>query len=308
MGIGELAIDISIFSGFTLYVWYFNLKTLPTPAYNSYKVKRLYITFIQTILLGFAVMVVFVTIHQLLLPKYPLASMMGMYEFRGLIINIIVGLFLFLFYQNHLTNIMDAKFESIKMDHLNARYELLKQQINPHFLFNSLSTLKSMVEAAEENASTFIDHLASFYRSSLEKTNKDLTNLYQELQLLQNYLYLLNTRYDDCLLVTIKIPEEYYTSYIPPFTLQLLLENAIKHNVLSKDSPLEIRIYIEKQLIIIENYLNPRRSIEITSRMGLKNIQERYQKLFNKLIVVEKTEKLFCIKLPLIHEYHNYRR
>lgn len=307
MGIAELGIDISIFTGFTLFVWYFNLKTLPNPNYNSYQVKKIYTKFIQTTLLGSVVMAIFVTIHQLLLPKYPLASMMGMYEFRGLIINITVGLFLYFFYQNHVTGIMDAKLESIKMDHLNARYELLKQQVNPHFLFNSLSTLKSMVDAGEENASEFIDHLSSFYRSSLEKTNEDLTSLSRELQLLHNYVYLLNTRYEDCLKVHIIISEDYYSSFIPPFTLQLLIENAVKHNALSVEDPLEIRIYTEQELLIVENHLIPRRTVEVSSRMGLKNIKERYLKLFNKKVVVEKTEDQFRIKLPLIHECSNYR-
>lgn len=306
MELGELAIDISVFTGFTLYVWYYNLYRLPTPKYDNYRLKGLYGRFIETVLLGSVVMAVFVMIHQLLLPKYPLASMMGMYEFRGLIINITIGMFLYFFYQNHITGMMDAKLEAIKMDHLNARFELLKQQVNPHFLFNSLSTLKSMVDAKEEKASEFIDQLSRFYRSSLEKTDQNHTRLAQELKLLDSYLYLLKTRYEKGLEIMTSIEQRYLDTAIPPFTLQLLVENAVKHNTVAAEHPLKISIYTEGNFLVIHNPVIARRSVEASSGIGLKNIQDRYQKLFSASVRIEKTDLDFTIKLPLIREYCNY--
>jgi len=306
MGMGELAIDISIFTGFTLYVWFFNLKILPYPNYDAYKGNTLLTKFIQTALTGSVVMALFVTLHQLLLPKYPLASMMGMYEFRGLIINITIGLFLYYFYQNYVTGIIAAKLEAIKMDNLNARFELLKQQVNPHFLFNSLSTLKSMVDAKEEKASEFIDQLSRFYRYSLQDNHNNLTNLSQELKLLESYLYLLQTRYEKGINIKISIPEKYYQTVIPPFTLQLLVENAVKHNAVSSNNPLIIQIFIQTDTLVVQNPIVPRRSIDSSSRTGLSNIKERYKNLFDTTIEIEKTVAQFKIKLPLIHEYRNH--
>lgn len=305
MGVIELGIDVSIFSGFTFFVWFFNLYNLPSPSYKTNQLKNIYTRFALTVLLGSVVMALFVTVHQLLLPKYPLASMMGMYEFRGLIINITIGTFLYFFYQNHVTGVMESELEGIKMDHLNARFELLKQQVNPHFLFNSLSTLKSMVDAREEKASEFIDQLSRFYRSSLEKSDQNHTRLSQELKLLESYLYLLKTRYEEGLTVQIAIPPLYHSCQIPPFTLQLLVENAVKHNIVSPGRPLEIKIYIEDDFLMVRNDIRPRRSVEPSSGIGLKNIKDRYHKLFNAVVAIEQTAHQFCIKLPLIYEYRN---
>ncbi|GAB3348197.1 hypothetical protein GCM10027566_03390 [Arachidicoccus ginsenosidivorans] len=306
MLLGELVIDISIFTGFTLYVWYFNLKTLPTPSDDHYQISGIYKKFVQTILFGSVVMALFVTIHQLLLPKYPLASMMGMYEFRGLIINITIGLFLYYFYQSHVTGMISAKLETIKMDHLNARFELLKQQVNPHFLFNSLSTLKSMVDAGEKQASEFIDQLSCFYRYSLEDTHPNLTRLRQELELLNSYIYLLKTRYGQGLNVQLMIADTYHETIIPPFTLQLLVENAVKHNTIVVNNPLIVKIYIEEDYLIVQNPVMPRRSVEASAHIGLNNIRERYQNLFKASIEVESSPSYFTIKLPIIHEYNNH--
>ena len=201
---------------------------------------------------------------------------------------------------------ISAKLETIKMDHLNARFELLKQQVNPHFLFNSLSTLKSMVDAGEKQASEFIDQLSYFYRYSLEDTHPNLTRLRQELELLNSYIYLLKTRYGQGLNVQIMIADTYHETIIPPFTLQLLVENAVKHNTIVVNNPLIVKIYIEEDYLIVQNPVMPRRSVEPSAHIGLNNIRERYQNLFKASIEVESSPSYFTIKLPIIHEYNNH--
>lgn len=306
MDIYELGIDVSIFSLFTLFVWYFNLYNLPGEMQKQSRSRGIGWRFLRTLLLGLFVMAAFVAIHQLLLPKYPLASMMGMYEFRGVVINMTISLFLFLFYQNHITNSIKVELEGIKLDNLNAQFDLLKQQVNPHFLFNSLSTLKSMIDTRDPKASHFIDMLSDFYRSSLEKKEADYTALSQELKLLEAYLYLLKARYENAFEIDISVPQTCMNACIPPFTLQLLMENCLKHNALSDDNPLNIRVYEQDGNLVVENPIHPRRSIAPSAGIGLNNIRQRYRRLFGKNIEVQHGDVLFSIKLPLIYEDRYY--
>lgn len=306
MDIYELGIDVSIFSLFTLFVWYFNLYNLPNDKDKESRTAGLGWRFLRTLLLGLFVMALFVAIHQLLLPKYPLASMLGMYEFRGIVINMTISLFLFLFYQNHITNSIRVELEGIKMDNLNAQFDLLKQQVNPHFLFNSLSTLKSMVDSRDTKASHFIDMLSDFYRSSLEKKEADYTDLSKELKLLDAYLYLLKARYEDAFDIEISVSDDSLSACIPPFTLQLLMENCLKHNVVSSDNPLHIRIYEVEDHLVIENPIQRRRSVSPSAGIGLNNIRQRYRRLFDMDIETNQDDELFSIKLPLIYEDRNH--
>ncbi len=180
----ELCIDISIASTFAIFVWYLNLFLLPSFIRLVSSTKFSTVRLLKSLLIGAAIMLLLVVIHQMLLTRYQFESMMLMYEFRGLIINLTILLFLHLLYQNHVAKLMNIELEKVKSENLMAQFELLKQQINPHFLFNSLNTLKSMVETGNESAAKFILMLSDFYRFALNKKKGDMILLKEELDIL----------------------------------------------------------------------------------------------------------------------------
>ncbi len=152
-------------------------------------------------------------------------------------------MFLHLLQQNHENQHVSMELERTRTDHLSAQYELLKQQVNPHFLFNSLNTLKAMVESGEEEAIPFIIKLSNFYRYTLESRKLDLIHVREEMDILCAYLFLQKARFEDGLMFHNELPPAVMDTLLPPFTLQLLVENCIKHNVVSLDKPLHIRLY-----------------------------------------------------------------
>jgi LytS/YehU family sensor histidine kinase len=209
-------------------------------------------------------------------------------------------------YQSFRNQQIGIELERAKTDNLWAQYELLKQQVNPHFLFNSLNTLRYMVESNDKHAVDFILKLSDFYRSTLESRKMDLIKLTDELKILDSYMYLLKARFEDGIELSIDIDQSYYSTLIPPFTLQLLIENCIKHNTISLDRPLGIRLYSEKEFIIIENKLQPKKVPDTSTGLGLENINNRYIQLLDKKIEILVDETLFTIKLPVIHEYYHH--
>ncbi|WP_158797536.1 sensor histidine kinase [Pedobacter sp. L105] len=302
----ELAVDASIAFTFSLVVWYTNLYNLPKftsqPADNSFFNRKL----LFSLLIGIVVMIVLVLTHMLIFPRYKFQSMMLMYQFRGILINLTIYMFLHLLYHSYSSQLMGIELERTKADNLGAQFELLKQQVNPHFLFNSLSTLKSMIEIGDPHSADFINQLSDFYRFTLEKRKSDLISLAEELNILEAYTYLLKARFEDGIDLNITIDNNYQQSYIPPFTLQLLLENCIKHNIVSLEQPLPIRLYISGDSLVIENKLQLRKKSEFSTEMGLENINQRYIHLISKKVEIESGTTSFKVKLPIIYERPNY--
>jgi sensor histidine kinase YesM len=298
--LGELAIDVSIAFLFTLFIWYFNLYQLPKYSGEAINNRFFNRKLLFSLLAGIGLMMVLVLLHQLLVPGYPLRSMLMMYEFRGVLINLTVYVFLFLLYQSFHTQLISIELERIKAAHVSAQFELLKQQVNPHFLFNSLNTLKSMVDTQDMHSSEFILKLSDFYRFTLENRVNDLITLREELQILDAYLFLLKARFEEGIAMEIDLPQNTSAFAIPPFTLQLLAENCIKHNVISLDMPLTIKLYAEGDFLIMENNLQPKLEPEPSTGMGLENINQRYLHLSGSQILVEKQANVFNVKLPLI--------
>lgn len=223
-----------------------------------------------------------------------------MYEFRGILINLTIYVFLFLLYQSFHTQLISIELERTKSDHVSAKFDLLKQQVNPHFLFNSLNTLKSMVDIHDLNASEFILKLSDFYRFTLENRDNDLITVNEELQILEAYLFLLKARFEDGIETIIDLSLDTRGGAIPPFTLQLLAENCIKHNVISLEMPLQIKLYADSQFIVMENNLQSKLQPEPSTGMGLENINQRYLHLTQNPIIVEKHPNHFKVKLPVV--------
>lgn len=181
-----------------------------------------------------------------------------------------------------------------------AKYESLKSQIDPHFLFNSLNVLTSLIGENPKLAEKFTTKLSKVYRYVLEQKNKDLIELDEELHFAKTYMELLKMRFENA--VTFEIPEKASDSEykILPLSLQLLLENTIKHNVVSEENPLKVTITEENGYLVVSNNFSPKTIMENGTKVGLRNIIERYNLITLKKVVVEKTAENFIVKLPLL--------
>ena len=190
--------------------------------------------------------------------------------------------------------------EQFKRQALSLQFDALKNQVNPHFLFNSLNVLTSLVETDPPLAVRFIKQLSDVYRYVLEHKDKELIELETELQFVNAFVYLQKIRFDSNLVVDISLNGT--KGRIIPLSLQMLVENAIKHNVISTEKPLNIAISSENGYLVVTNNLQKKKVIQDTGSIGLNNIRERYA-FFSKLaVVVEETDEMFKVKLPLIEE------
>ncbi|MCF6403130.1 histidine kinase [Chitinophaga filiformis] len=192
--------------------------------------------------------------------------------------------------------------EMLQKENIVAKYEALKQQVNPHFLFNSLNSLKSLIMVHPERSVDFVIRLSDVYRYLLKHGVNGTVTLSEELEFLQSYIFLLERRYETNLSIEIDLPERYLSSIIPPVSLQILIENAVKHNVVSAAKPLSVRISIQDDFIHVENDLQPRYSIEKSEKIGLATLDHRYRLLSEKGVRIETKEKKFSVLLPLIYE------
>lgn len=192
--------------------------------------------------------------------------------------------------------------ERMKKEMISSRYETLKSQVNPHFLFNSLNALSNLVYEDQDQAVKFIKKLSDVYRYVLESRDKDLVDLKTELRLAESYLFLQKIRYANSLQVSVKSSDT-ENSKIPPLSLQMLLENAIKHNVISEDEPLKIEIFEKDGYLMVLNNLQKKNVIKSeSSEVGLTNIRERYSFLTDKPVIIRDTEGKFTVGLPLLSD------
>jgi LytS/YehU family sensor histidine kinase len=189
--------------------------------------------------------------------------------------------------------------EQLKKENLQARLNLLKQQISPHFLFNSLSTLKTI--APDTNTRQYIMQLSNVYRYLLNYNDNNMATLHDELAFTNSYLYILKERYEDALQLHIQVPDALLHLHIPPLSLQILVENAIKHNIISPTEPLHIYIHSDgHDTLTVENNVQPKLSTEKNTGKGLQNINDRYHLLSGKQIDITHTPSKFIVKLPLL--------
>ncbi|MFB6340092.1 sensor histidine kinase [Saccharicrinis sp. FJH62] len=186
----------------------------------------------------------------------------------------------------------------LEKDSIEARYETLKTQINPHFLFNSLNSLANMV-SENEQATDYISNLSDFLRYILSSRDKELVLVREEIEILRKYADLQQSRFGENLHTDLQIDAAFYHYSIPPLVLQMLYENCIKHNIISSENPLEIRIFTNDNYIVVTNNLQYRSTVTSTGQ-GLRNITERYRYFTTKEVIIEQTKKQFSVKVPLL--------
>jgi hypothetical protein len=188
-----------------------------------------------------------------------------------------------------------------------AKFETLKNQIDPHFLFNSLNVLSSLIEENPENAQRFTTALSKVYRYVLEQKDKDLVSIEEELAFAKTYMNLLQMRFENSL--SYELPpnyEEIASSLamtgmkVVPLSLQLLLENAVKHNIISEQKPLHIKIYIENDALVIQNNFQKKAVLQDGQGVGIQNIISRYHIITDRKVAIEQNENTFTVKLPIL--------
>ncbi len=187
----------------------------------------------------------------------------------------------------------------LQRERLKGQLETLRNQINPHFLFNSFNTLISTIAKDKDQAIDYVEQLSDYFRIILEQREKEVITLKEELELADRYLFLQKQRFGDNLIVIRTIPDGLMDSLIPPMTIQLLVENAIKHNIISRLKPLTIELYVSDNFLIVSNTLQEKTQKEPSTGVGLNNIVHRYLILFKKEVIVVKNENRFEVLLPL---------
>jgi len=191
--------------------------------------------------------------------------------------------------------------EKLKTESIASRYESLKNQVNPHFLFNSLNALSNLVYENQDLAVKFIRKLSEVYRYVLDTREKEVVKLSDELAFLDSYIFLQKIRYEDNLQVSIDLPRN-TEIMLPPLSLQMLVENAIKHNIITDDEPLQINLFLEEQnFIVVKNNLQKKNIRDDSSGIGLSNIKARYEYLTQKPVEVLHNTQEFSVKIPVLN-------
>ena len=191
--------------------------------------------------------------------------------------------------------------EQLERARIQAELEALKNQIDPHFIFNSLNTLSHLIEEKPARAKQFNDNLADVYRYILQNKNRDLVLLREEIEFIKDYFSLLKIRFENAVGLDINIEESLFDQYlIPPISLQVLIENAIKHNEFSDHLPLRITLSLENGELKIQNKVTKKSLRKPSSRIGLQNLKERYKLTTGKEILVNEQSSNFSVNLPVL--------
>jgi len=283
---------------------------------NSFKQLPNYLKHLISIFLGIVALLLIGLILDVTLPPNYLFSREVGYDktsdiYSHIIANTVLSLLLFIIFYNRHTSFALKKSNMernlLEKAHLKAQLVSLQQQISPHFLFNSLSTLKTMVN--DEVAKDYIIELAGVYRYVLSFNERYLTSLEDEIKFINSYLHILRERFQDALKVQINILPQYRTSVLPSLSLQLLIENAIKHNICSAQRPLHISIFTtDSGNLVVENNFQPKKARAGQSGTGLKNIVERYKLLAGRTVEVIQDDKKFSVTIPLLEHEGNHNR
>lgn len=192
--------------------------------------------------------------------------------------------------------------ERMKQEMIQSQYETLKNQVNPHFLFNSLNTLATIIPTQPTVAVDFVEQMSKVFRYSLQHSNQNTIELGTELKVVKSYLFINEQRYDGKLQVAINLPDTVLEKKIITQSLLMLVENAIKHNEISHEHPLSINIYADGDYLIISNTLQRKSILEPSTNTGLENIKKRYSLTNSLPVSVQEKDGLFIVQLPLLNQ------
>ena len=195
----------------------------------------------------------------------------------------------------------------VQKENLQSQFEVLKQQMNPHFLFNSLNVLSSLISKDVNKSQQFIDEFSHIYRYVLETIEKPVVTLNRELGFVRSYMFLQQIRYGENLNFNISIPSSILNLYMPPLSLQMVLENAIKHNVINEGNPLRIDIFSDNGWLVVRNNIQPKISMSKSTGLGQKNMVKRYALISSMIPTFSVVTNYYEVKLPLLNVEHDER-
>ncbi|MDD7887080.1 2TM domain-containing protein [Flavivirga sp. 57AJ16] len=221
------------------------------------------------------------------------------YQF-GLWITLTIVIIFHVFYYYNKYQQNRIKEQKVIAGTASAKFDALKNQLDPHFLFNSLNVLTSLIDENPENAQKFTTSLSKVYRYVLEQKDKELVTVDEELQFAKTYMSLLKMRFEDSIVFDMPEKASNPESKVVPLSLQLLLENAVKHNMVTSTKPLHIRIYEDSDDLVVENNLQPKQIVKKGSGVGLNNIKQRYNLLTNRKVNINKEANSFAVAIPML--------
>lgn len=271
---------------------------------DRFSLKRMIVGFISSFVITLSVIFLLRVFEDVFIEggtfeKYWANERLSNYVFAS-VMTFIVLLCFYAFYIYKAYSDSKVKEQKIIAGTASAQFESLKNQIDPHFLFNSLNVLSSLIEENPENAQRFTTSLSKIYRYVLEQKDKELVSVQEELAFAKTYMNLLKMRFENS--ITYEIPTDFDNAEakVVPLSLQLLLENTIKHNIVSEQKPLHIRIYIENNYLIVENNLQKKEVLQDRRGVGLQNIVNRYALISERKVLIEQHENYFKVKIPIL--------
>lgn len=265
---------------------------------------RLIIGFVSSILLSIVVVFLLYFFDEVILNNKSIETFLVEQKFANysntILITFIISLIIHVFYLYKAQQETRIKEQKVIAGTASAKFESLKNQIDPHFLFNSLNVLSSLIEENPDAAQKFTTSLSKIYRYVLEQKDKELVSVEEELQFAKTYMNLLKMRFENS--ITFELPSNYNDTEakVVPLSLQLLLENTIKHNVVSEQKPLHIKIYVENNYLIIENNLQKKEVLQDRKGVGLQNIVNRYALISERKVLIEQNESFFRVMIPIL--------
>ncbi|WP_291854619.1 sensor histidine kinase [Marinilabilia sp.] len=296
-------VTLSLFAGFLLaYPNLLMIRILNRVAPWNYKIlKRIFIQIIFSVTLAVLVSLIFTLIASAIKPysedfKRVVISNMLIFS----VVNVFVMAILegWIFYIKSKRS--EKKARNLQEELSQIKYEVLKSQINPHFMFNSLNVLSGMINKDTGKAQQFIDEFSHIYRYVLETIEQSVATLEKEIDFMQSYLFLQQIRYGNDLSYSVNIQADLLKKIMPPLSLQVVLENAIKHNIINEARPLRIEVFSQKHFLIIRNNLQPKMSKNPSTGLGLKNLTKRYAMIGPEEPVFSIDANYYIAKLPLI--------
>lgn len=190
--------------------------------------------------------------------------------------------------------------EELRREALQSQFESLRNQLSPHFLFNSLTALKDLIDESPSTAGSFVSSLSRALRYTLQSNEKQLVTLRDEMEFMDSYLLLIRMRYDTNLVINTAISPDHMSYMLPPLTIQTLVENAIKHNEISKRKPLTINILTKENSLVVKNNIQAKITQEPGTGIGLTNLSRQFRLLLNKEVSIRKENGIFIVEVPLI--------
>ncbi len=235
---------------------------------------------------------------------YPIEALFKQYLFITIIISLLYNAIYSgeYFFINWKKSLMET--EELKRQNLIAQFESLKDLINPHFLFNSLNTLIGLINDDKNVAIRYGEYFAKVYRYLLDNRDKKVIPLKEEINIIEKFIFLFKARYGNGFKAVVNVKKEVLEMFMAPLTLQMLLENAFKHNVISKEHPLLIEIFNENDnYLVVKNSIKKKNQITKSTEIGLATIKKRYQFLTHIKVMVIESNESFIVKIPLIKKY-----